>query len=253
MEKVKVYQPFVLSNMEKVFLDEVTNYSTIIDSSDWKEIVRLENGTANEVKHLKDTKNRLLQATLYYAMEEMVTLRFQEKNLLCVKLAVMYNLLKVNFQQQGRYDEEDMALILYMKYRPYQLVPDVGTLRQKVKLGFTLCIHNLLKMIGLYGLSPGRILLVMLFWIVSFAIVYGGLGIEGFDSCQLVSSWGIGDGMLSNMCGAVIYSLLCIMPFPSRFAANGLLISLFSAAESFIGVFLFGYLSFAVVKKTLRN
>ena len=52
--------------------------------------------------------------------------------------------------------------------------------------------------------------------------------------------------------GSFLYSLESIVPFISQFEPFNIVIILLSAIENFIGTFLIGYFSVAVIRKTLR-
>ena len=52
---------------------------------------------------------------------------------------------------------------------------------------------------------------------------------------------------------AMLLSLFCIIPLPIDISVENAVLPFVLAFESFIGMFLFGYLSYSVVKNTLRN
>lgn len=149
--------------------------------------------------------------------------------------AEQFILLKENFQNIGQYEYEDEAFIQYMNYK-YKHSP----------IRFA---YRLLNFIGKYGISPGRVLLTM-FWTVVF---FGCLNV-GFSYWvpSAYSFTGSNLGFFDHVGNSFYLSVSNLISYDCNIAAGNTVTIISSIVESVIGWFLLGYLSVAVVRKTLR-
>lgn len=169
-------------------------------------------------------------------------------------------MLKENFAAAGQYDREDVAFILYMEYKPYIDAVNMGKkpsclLRRKM-------LYQTLYALGKYGVSPGRVLISMLLTVLVFALgVYYPLalvlGTQAFSLSNSLGGIWMGEAAtaaswLEMLIASLLFSLEGVVPFVSQFEPIHLGVCFAAAAENFIGSFLIGYFSVAVVRKTLR-
>ncbi len=172
-------------------------------------------------------------------------------------------MLKENFASQGLYDDEDVAFILYMEYKP--LIDSANKHTGKLKKAVDTILYKILYAAGKYGISPGRIIYAIFFTVIVFAFIFfiflQCMGKDSFSSGNTLSQWSElyneylpfsrGD-IFKTMCISFLYSLESVIPFVSQFEAVNLAVCVFTAFENFIGSFLIGYFSVAVVRRTLR-
>ena len=172
-------------------------------------------------------------------------------------------MLKENFASQGLYDSEDTAFILYMEYKP--LINSMDKHTGKLKKASDTFLYKILYTAGKYGISPGRVIYAMFFVIAVFALIFVLFFVcidkNSFSVGNTLSQWNESaneyvtikfDGILNTLGVGILYSLENVIPFVSQFEAIDLAVCIFTAIENFIGSFLIGYFSVAVVRKTLR-
>lgn len=150
--------------------------------------------------------------------------------------AEQFILLKENFLNIGQYDYEDEAFIQYMNYK-----------HKHSPIRF---VYGILKIIGKYGISPMRVLLTMLWTIGIFGVLNFGFSylLPGAYSEGL----GAGSSIMTRLGNAFYLSVSNLISYDCSIQVIGTAAIVSSILESMIGWFLLGYLSVAVVRKTLR-
>lgn len=164
-----------------------------------------------------------------------------------ILLAIMHNtddnitkaeqfiLLKENFANLGQYDYEDEAFIQYMNH--------------KCKNSPIRGIYGILKGIGQYGISPARVLLTMLWTVVVFSFLYL---ICAFFVPDAFSYSVAENGVWGSIVNSLYLSVSNLVSYNSSVEPCSFTTIMLAIIESIIGWFLLGYLSIAVVRKTLR-
>lgn len=135
----------------------------------------------------------------------------------------------------------------------------------KLKKASDTFLYKILYTAGKYGISPGRVIYAMFFVIAVFALIFVLFFVcidkNSFSVGNTLSQWNESaneyvtikfDGILNTLGVGILYSLENVIPFVSQFEAIDLAVCIFTAIENFIGSFLIGYFSVAVVRKTLR-
>lgn len=149
--------------------------------------------------------------------------------------AEQFIMLKENFLSIGQYDYEDEAFIQYMNY--------------KCKNSKLRPIYELLRKMGDYGISPAKVLLSMLWTVLSFGVVY--------FVCYLLLNNAFGEAtsnlnVFEQLGNSFYLSIANLVSYDCTISATNAITIVFTIIETIIGWFLLGYLSIAVVRKTLR-
>lgn len=152
-----------------------------------------------------------------------------------IQKAEQFILLKENFADLGQYDYEDEAFIQYMNHK-HKSSPIRG-------------VYSLLRCIGQYGISPGKVLLTMLVTIFLFLTLYFACSLlipNAFSYNVLNTS------IMENIGNCLYLSISNLVSYDSTITPTHYFTIILSITESIIGWFLLGYLSVAIVRKTLR-
>lgn len=268
----EIHKALYISNFSELSFRGTHNYGRIVGSDNWGKVHRRKGEYRTRSRGLVGTAidNDLLLA-LY---NDRQTGRYigsgkdPEKNCrnqLALCKAQGFTMLKENFQTMGMYDEEDVAAILYMEFKPYvdsiqrsyfkrdrlsptrALVPDI--------------LYRILYETGQYGISPLRALVATGILLGICALLYFGaamtLGTGAFTlGGALNGFWREGytnPTVLDAMVASCMFSLECVVPFVSQYEPISLFVCVVTAIENAIGSFLVGYFSVAIVRKTLRS
>jgi len=211
VENCNIVDNVILSGMDTLSLRACRNQGKIL--TDW----------AKKEKDAEGNKNYPILLAIMHNTDDNIT------------KAEQFILLKENFANLGQYDYEDEAFIQYMNH--------------KCKNSPIRGIYGILKGIGQYGISPGRVLLTMMWTVIAFFFMYLFCAFfvsESFSySITENGPWGcIANSFYLSVSNLVSYNSSI---YPCSFVTI-----LLSIVESIIGWFLLGYLSIAVVRKTLR-
>lgn len=269
IENCEIKQTLYIGNVSELSLKNTRNYGRIVSAHNW--------GLFND-KYKKKTRgllgtriggtkinNNLLLAVYNYGISK-------ENNNIGLKRnkANDFMVLKENFASVGAYDDEDVAFILYMEFKPYAIWYNRNPQKKdngKEKKEIThLILYRALYDIGKYGISPGRVIVALLFLIIFFAIIYLFFAMNyGTDAFSIGrtnnNSFNYANELLANMSqgftiskllASFLYSLEGVIPFVSQFEPIHVGVCILTALENAIGSFLVGYFSVAVIRKTLR-
>lgn len=256
----EIHNPFYIRNVEQISFSQTENYSRIVEQDGWAEFNE-KSEMRKKTRGLLGTyiNSRLLTA-IYNNDQECKQNGDTASAERCVEKAMSFMMLKENFAAAGQYDREDVAFILYMEYKPYIDAVNMGKkpsclLRRKM-------LYQTLYALGKYGVSPGRVLISMLLTVLVFALgVYYPLalvlGTQAFSLSNSLGGIWMGEAAtatswLEMLLASLLFSLEGVVPFVSQFEPIHLGVCFAAAAENFIGSFLIGYFSVAVVRKTLR-
>jgi len=166
--------------------------------------------------------------------------------------AEQFRILKENFSGTGKYEDEDEAYIMFKRYEAKSWLTEqeekggITRIVSYVPHGFQWLVFD---KIGLYATSPGRVLLsVFIFWI-TFGILYfltewSGLG-------KTVSSVGNPD-KLSAFLQSFYHSGITFFTIGYGDVYPMGLSRVISGLEGFMGVFMMSYFTVAFVRKVLR-
>lgn len=268
----EIHKTVYISNVSELSFRGTHNYGRIVGSDNWGKVHRSKGDYRTRSRGLVGTAidNDLLLA-LYNDRQTgryTGTGKDPEKNCrnqLALSKAQGFTMLKENFQAMGMYDEEDVAAILYMEFKPYvdsiqrnyfkrersaptrALVPDV--------------LYRILYETGKYGISPLRAIMATGVLLGVCAILYFcaamALGTDAFTlGGALNGFWREGytnPTVLDAVVASCMFSLECVVPFVSQYEPISLFVCVVTAIENAIGSFLVGYFSVAIVRKTLRS
>ncbi len=274
-----IQRQFNISNFSEVSFAKTRNFGRIVADERWCDVDVSAWRETHNSKYRKKSKgiggtcvnNKLLLAVYNY---EIKGTSEQKRNINNYYKAKDFVMLKENFLSQGMYDEEDIAFILYMEFKPYiDSYNKMGDLNKVRKRRSTSLLYNILYASGKYGISPIRVVNVLLLTVVIFAALYFAVSISVDDN-----AFSIGNVILSNnnilfrickriffdsatigvesfsakLIGSFFYSLESIVPFIAQFEPYNITIMCLSFVENFIGTFMMGYFSVAIIRKTLR-
>lgn len=250
-----------ISNISELTLENSHNYGRIIESNGWMDVDEEDWKKRYNKKYRTKTKgmgrttiNSKLLLAVYNNQRFNRTNKTNSANKLALIKCNDFLLLKENFLNLGYYEFEDVAYILYMEFKPFFDSHLKGVSRDKLKeKKLTKVIYKLLYAVGKYGISPLRVcnsiaVAILVFSLVYFAIAFGNPQAHyAFGELRMIS-----DTIAGQALSAILYSLACIVPFISQFEPLSMQVVVVSAIENFIGTFLIGYFSVAVIRKTLR-
>lgn len=186
-------------------------------------------------------------------------------NRLCLSKAADFIMLKENFQAMGMYDDEDVASILYMEFKPYVDSTTRSFLMRPrtspVKAFVPDVLYKILYATGKYGISPLRVIsstgILILFAALFYFLFAYRQGSDAFTLGNIYNGFWqtVGDAptVLDAFIASSLYSLECVVPFISQFEPINPIVTIATAVENAVGSFLIGYFSVAVVSKTLRS
>ncbi len=168
------------------------------------------------------------------------------------QLANQYLILKQNYHNIGRYNDEDKA---YVKYRRFEAKAKLANIKNTNKIKLLIYYPAYLfkwfvfDLIGLYATSPARVLTsVIITWFV-FGMLYFILQYEQLGAT--ISAVNNPDH-LSNLSQSFYHSAITFFTIGYGDVYPQGLSRLFSAMEGFIGVFMMSYFTVAFVRKILR-
>lgn len=172
-------------------------------------------------------------------------------------------MLKENFSSQGMYDTEDVAFILFMEYKPRMDVKNKSNSNLQ-RISNTM-LYKMLYAAGKYGLSPNRvvgtIIGMILFFTLIYLVIFSAIKQDAFSLGNTLLVWDqvsegyvdhFGDGFSVSLLKSFLYSVENVVPFVSQFEAVDVGVCFLTALENFVGSFLIGYFSVAVMRKILK-
>jgi len=166
--------------------------------------------------------------------------------------AEQFRILKENFNETGKYEDEDEAYIMFKRYEAKSWLSEqeekggIIKIASYVPHGFQWLVFD---KIGLYATSPGRVLLsVVVFWFC-FGLIYFSIDISGLG--KTVSSVGNPDN-LSTLLQSFYHSGITFFTIGYGDVYPMGLSRIISGLEGFMGVFMMSYFTVAFVRKVLR-
>ncbi len=241
IENCEITHTLYTGNVDEISLKNSKNFSRIVAAENW--------GTVNDKPYKKKTKglcgttitNKLLLAVYNDTGIDDKKAIFETR---CSK-ANEFVMLKENFASEGSYEDEDLAYILYMEFKPY----DNGRKNNK-REGQYQYLYRVLYAIGKYGLSPRRVFFT---WVIT--VVFFGALFCGHSYVLPLEPFSIGNALGDNpsmIVSSFLYSIGNAVPFASQFEPLEIVSSVLTIIESAFCTFLVGYFSVAVIRKTLR-
>jgi hypothetical protein len=166
--------------------------------------------------------------------------------------AEQFRILKENFSNTGKYEDEDTAYVMFKRYeakswlREQEEKGGITRLASYLPHGFKWLVFD---KIGLYATSPGRVLFsVFVFWLF-FGTLYFVTELTGFG--KTMSSVGNPD-QLSALLQSFYHSGVTFFTIGYGDVYPQGLSRIFSGIEGFMGVFMMSYFTVAFVRKVLR-
>jgi hypothetical protein len=166
--------------------------------------------------------------------------------------AEQFRILKENFSNTGKYEDEDTAYVMFKRYeakswlREQEEKGGITRLASYLPHGFKWLVFD---KIGLYATSPGRVLFsVFVFWLF-FGTLYFVTELTGFG--KTMSSVGNPD-QLSSLLQSFYHSAVTFFTIGYGDVYPQGLSRIFSGIEGFMGVFMMSYFTVAFVRKVLR-
>jgi hypothetical protein len=166
--------------------------------------------------------------------------------------AEQFRILKENFSDTGKYEDEDRAYIMFKRYEAKSWLTEqeekggIAKITAYVPHGFQWLVFD---KIGLYATSPGRVLFsVLMFWL-TFGIIYFFVDLSGLG--RTVSSVNNPDG-LSILLQSFYHSAITFFTIGYGDVYPVGLSRIVSGLEGFMGVFMMSYFTVAFVRKVLR-
>ena len=263
-----------ISNISELIFQKTRNFGRIIADENWSDVDTAEWAKIHKEKYKKKSlgpgrtviNNKALLAVYnccaYY--------NDKNKHVTSFYKAKSFIILKENFSAQGLYDDEDTAFILYMEFKPYiDSYNKCGELSKVRARKRTALLYRILYISGKYGVSPTRIIKVLTVTVIVFTLLFFLVSLFSSEDAFSIGKVMLSKGSKINIAfanlfgvdtgkaykdfiGSFLYSLESIVPFISQFEPFNIVIILLSAIENFIGTFLIGYFSVAVIRKTLR-
>ena len=166
--------------------------------------------------------------------------------------AEQFRILKENFSNTGKYEDEDRAYIMFKRYDAKSWLTEQQE-RGGIWRIFSYIPHSfqwvVFDKIGLYATSPGRVLLsVVVFWFF-FGSIYFFIDLTGLG--KTVSSVENPD-QLSVLVQSFYHSAITFFTIGYGDVYPVGLSRLISGLEGFMGVFMMSYFTVAFVRKVLR-
>ena len=164
--------------------------------------------------------------------------------------ADQFRILKVNFNQTGKYDDEDKAYIMFKRFEAknildkYRLKGGIVKLLAYISNGFRWLVFDAA---GLYATNPLRVLFSMGISYLAFSFLFYILIIT--TSADIISST---PDQLNDIARSFYHSAITFFTigYGDHYPYGS--IRIFSGIEGFIGVFLMSYFTVAFVRKVLR-
>ena len=148
--------------------------------------------------------------------------------------AQQFILLKENFASLGQYDHEDDAFILYMNNKE----------TNHIVRG----IFKILRIIGDYGISPIKVLISMLV----LTYVFGMFFFVNALIQPMAYNFSADSGVFTCLFNSLYLSVANLISYNAEVMPMSTFAIVTSVIESITGWFMLGYLSVAVLRKTLR-
>jgi hypothetical protein len=164
--------------------------------------------------------------------------------------AEQFRILKVNFNQTGKYDDEDKAYIMFKRYEARGIVDDYsqkGTFMRlfgRIANGFRWLVFDAA---GLYATSPLRVLFSMGVSYIVFSMIFY-IQIK-FTNADIISGT---EDHLSDLPRSFYHSIITFFTIGYGDHYPHGAIRIVSGIEGFVGVFLMAYFTVAFVRKVLR-
>ena len=246
-----VEEDIIVGNIERFELNNVILSARIIENPKglmpdirYRSKTRGLKGTMIKSRLLLASYNSLYKIKKGHSLDTKIV---KEKPDIPINKALEFIQLKENFANTGKYDFEDEALLLYMELKPYIDKYNVG--KKGKKSWWYQFLYKILYATGKYGVSPRRTFCsIILTWIL-FAFIY--LGVMLFKGGNIVDL-GTEINNYNLVFKAFVYSMDQVVPFTSTYNTPYFFVMGLSVLERFIGLFLIGYFSIAVVRKTQR-
>ncbi len=166
--------------------------------------------------------------------------------------AEQFRILKENFNNTGKYEDEDRAYIMFKRYEAEAWLTEqaekggIAKIASYIPHGFKWLVFD---KIGLYATSPGRVLFsVIIFWIF-FGSVYFLIDLSGLGTT--ISSVGNPDN-LTVLLQSFYHSAITFFTIGYGDVYPMGLSRIISGVEGFMGVFMMSYFTVAFVRKVLR-
>ncbi|MBE0675727.1 MAG: two pore domain potassium channel family protein [Bacteroidales bacterium] len=164
--------------------------------------------------------------------------------------AEQFRILKVNFNQTGKYEEEDKAYIMFKRYEAKALVDKYSDRGIVMKIlawisnGFRWLVFDAA---GLYATNPLRVLFSMGVGYVVFSLLF--LLLIKVSDADIISST---TDQLADLPRAFYHSAITFFTigYGDHYPHGS--IRIVSGLEGFVGVFLMSYFTVAFVRKVLR-
>lgn len=168
------------------------------------------------------------------------------------QLAEQFRMLKENFNQTGKYNDEDKAYIQFKRYEARTNLKEsikrnpLSAIWQYPAKGFKWLIFD---QVGLYATNPLRVLFSMIVAYLFFTLLY--ILLQTLSGASITSSVGDPD-QLSNIQVALYHSAITFLTIGYGDYYPSGIIRWISGFEGFVGLFLMSYFTVAFVRKILR-
>ena len=277
IQNCEIQNTLYIGNVSELSFWGTHNYDRIVGASNWGRVITTNKHYRKKSRGMVGTmiNNNLLLAVYNnqqiqcFLSSEACSLKKevaeQKRNQLSYSKAYDFILLKENFHTIGLYDDEDVASVLYMEFKPfvdsttrsYFMKPQDAPVRALIPN----LLYRILYSSGKYGISPLRVvvstgLMVLLFTLFYsiFAFAYGS---DAFTLGNALNAFWMntaqGHSPMAPLLASFLFSLECIIPFVSQFEPIHPWVCTAAIIQNAIGSFLVGYFSIAVVRKTLRS
>ncbi len=163
-----------------------------------------------------------------------------------------FRTLKQNFNVTGHYIDEDEAYVMFKRYESLAVLHEsieskkISAIWQYPNYSFKWLVFD---KIGLYATSPGRVLLSVVFFWMTFGFIYFIVQLTGLG--RTASSVGNPDH-ISFFAQSFYHSAITFFTIGYGDVYPMGMSRIFSAMEGFMGVFMMSYFTVAFVRKILR-
>ena len=258
LKKCNIVNNVNIGNIYYFMLEDVINNGVIVENANWSEI----SSATDAKKYKKKSKGSLFKAFKNRTSISSKLLRavynYYNDSSKVSELAIMakaFVVLKNNFANMGQYDNEDTAWILYMETK-INIEKDARIRRKHSKSernsfmeSIKCLVYKNLYFSGKYGISIIGVLSTIVIEFIQFWLLFVlSIGVFKFGDVNI----GIEYVNYNLWFKTMIYSIDQIVPFASTYEPTGGVIMILSIIERFIGLFLVGYFSIAVVRRTLK-
>lgn len=166
--------------------------------------------------------------------------------------AEQYRILKENFRNTGKYEDEDEAYIMFKRLEAQSLLTEqrekggIKKITSFISYGFQWFLFD---KIGLYATSPGRVLISVVFFWFSFGITYYLVELLGLG--KIISAVNNPDN-LSMFIQSFYHAAITFFTIGYGDTFPTGLSRVIAGFEGFMGVFMMSYFTVAFVRKILR-